>query len=115
VEQSFRFVTPGSTLGTALLAAASAAFGWYAANFGDYDATYGSIGAVIVLMLWLYIAGLVILLGSEINALVEHHAAAGKEKGEHHPGQRMQDPATRERVHRANPERGAAAREGEPG
>jgi membrane protein len=87
VEQSFKFITPGSAFGVALLIAASLAFKFYAANFGDYNATYGSIGAVIILMLWLYIAGLVILLGSEINALVEHYAPDGKEKGEKAEGE----------------------------
>jgi membrane protein len=82
VEQKFSFVTPGSLIATGLLVIASLGFSYYAANFGDYDKTYGSIGAVIILMFWLYIAGLVILLGSEINALVEHHAAEGKNKGE---------------------------------
>lgn len=82
VEQEFVFITPGSVLGVTLLIGASLAFKFYATNFGDYNATYGSIGAVIILMLWLYIAGLVILLGSEINALVEHYAPGGKEKGE---------------------------------
>lgn len=114
VKQKFAFVTPGSALGTLLLAIASLGFGWYASNFGDYDATYGSIGAVIVLMLWLYIAGLVILLGSEINALIEHHSPAGKDKGEHRAGERQRDPAARERVQRADPRRGPQARAGEP-
>lgn len=82
VEQKFSFVTPGSLIATGLLVIASLGFSYYAANFGDYDKTYGSIGAVIILMFWLYIAGLVILLGSEINALVEHHSAEGKNKGE---------------------------------
>lgn len=82
VKQEFKFITPGSALATLLLVAASLAFKVYATNFGDYNATYGSIGAVIILMLWLYIAGLVILLGSEINALIEHYAPEGKEKGE---------------------------------
>ncbi|MCU0952363.1 MAG: YihY/virulence factor BrkB family protein [Burkholderiaceae bacterium] len=82
VEQRFTFVTPGSLIATALLVIASLGFSFYAANFGDYDKTYGSIGAVIILMFWLYIAGLVILLGSEINALVEHYAADGKNKGD---------------------------------
>lgn len=82
VEQKFSFITPGSLIATGLLVIASLGFSYYAANFGDYDKTYGSIGAVIILMFWLYIAGLVILLGSEINALVEHHSAEGKNKGE---------------------------------
>ncbi len=82
VEQKFTFITPGAVMGVVILAVASLAFRFYVENFGDYAATYGSIGAVIILMLWLYIAGLVILLGSEINALAEHYAPDGKNKGE---------------------------------
>ena len=82
VEQKFKFITPGSLLGVTLLIIVSLGFSLYIRNFADYSATYGSIGAVIILMLWLYIAGLVILLGSEINALIEHYSPEGKEKGE---------------------------------
>lgn len=108
VKQKFKFITPGALLGVALLVAASLGFAFYAQNFGNYDATYGSIGAVIVLMLWLYIAGLVILLGSEINALVEHHARDGKLKGEKVEGQAERDPAVARRVHSVAPEHGGA-------
>ena len=82
VEQEFKFITPGSIFGTVVIAMVSLLFKIYVENFGNYNATYGSIGAVIVLMLWLYITGLVLLVGSEINSLVEHYAADGKEKGE---------------------------------
>lgn len=82
VEQKFRFITPGSVIAVVLLAAASLLFSLYISNFADYSATYGSIGAVIILMLWLFIAGLVILLGSEVNALIEHYSPYGKRKGE---------------------------------
>ncbi len=54
-------------------------------NFGNYAATYGSIGAVIVLMLWLYLTGFVILVGSEINALIEHYQPEGKSKDQRAP------------------------------
>lgn len=82
VEQKFRFITPGSALGVLLLIIASLGFQVYVNNFADYAATYGSIGAVIILMLWLYIAGVVILLGSEVNALIEHYSKEGKSKGQ---------------------------------
>ena len=88
VEQKFMFITPGSVLGVTLLIIVSLGFAFYTSNFGDYSATYGSIGAVIILMLWLYIAGLVILIGSEINVLVEHYSPKGKQKGEKKEGQR---------------------------
>jgi YihY family inner membrane protein len=87
VEQRFVFITPGSVLATVLLVIASLGFSLYASRFGNYDATYGSIGAVILLMLWLYIAGLVILVGSEINVLVETYAPEGKVKGERVEGE----------------------------
>jgi membrane protein len=93
VKQRFVYITPGSVVGVTMLVAASLGFAWYTQNLGNYAATYGSVGAMIVLMLWLYIAGLSILLGSEINALVEHHAQGGKVKGEHRPGEKAQDPA----------------------
>lgn len=70
VKERFRLFTPGSLVAAALLAAASAGFSLYTSRVADYDATYGSIGAVIVLMLWLYIAGLVTLVGSAINVLL---------------------------------------------
>ena len=82
VEQSFRFITPGSVVAVIVWIAASLAFGYYVQNFGNYDATYGSIGAVIVLMLFFYISAAVLLLGAEINAVIEHAAAEGKDKGD---------------------------------
>lgn len=82
VEQKFKFISPGSVVGVVVLALGSLAFRIYVQNFGNYSASYGSLGAVIILMLWLYLAGLVILLGSEVNALLEHYSPQGKEKGE---------------------------------
>jgi membrane protein len=103
VKQKFVFITPGSVLGALLLTIASLGFAWYVQNFANYSATYGSIGAVIVLMLWLYITGIAILFGSEVNALIEHHAPEGKEKGEHAEGEKERSPAARERVRKAAP------------
>jgi membrane protein len=82
VRQKFRWVSPGSVLGTILLIGASMCFRIYVEHFGNYGATYGSLGAVIILMLWLYVTGLVLLVGSEINSLWEHYHPAGKAKGE---------------------------------
>jgi membrane protein len=82
VEQKFAFITPGSMIGTLVLTAASLAFRYYVQDFSNYAASYGSLGAVIILMLWLYIAGLVVMLGSEVNSLLEHYSADGKKKGE---------------------------------
>jgi membrane protein len=78
-EQHWRWVTPGSAVGLVLWLAMSYALRVDVTNFTDYSATYGSIGGVILLMLWLYLTGLVLLLGAEINAEIEHAAA---ERGE---------------------------------
>ena len=83
VKQDFKLITPGSILGSLLLVVASLGFQYYVNNFADYAATYGSLGAVIILMLFLYISGLVILLGSEVNALIEHHHPSSKNRGYH--------------------------------
>jgi membrane protein len=71
VEQKFALISPGSIFGVISLIAASLGFSFYTRQFAQYDATYGSIGAVIILMLWLYIAGFLILIGSEINILFQ--------------------------------------------
>ncbi len=82
VEQEFRFITPGSVLAVVVWIAASVAFGIYVQNFADYNATYGSIGAIIVLLLYFYISAAVLLLGAELNAVIEHHSVEGKDKGD---------------------------------
>lgn len=73
-RQRFSLFTPGATVAMLLLIAASLAFKAYAANFGRYDVMYGSIGAVVVLMLWFYIVGLVMIVGAEVNAVLERRA-----------------------------------------
>src|SRR5918997_837610 len=65
--QPFRWITPGGLIGVLLWVLASVIFRFYVSNLGSYDATYGSIGAVIVLLLYLYISSLTILFGAEIN------------------------------------------------
>ncbi len=80
VEQEFKFFTPGSLFGVICLVLASLGFRFYVANFSNYGATYGSIGAVIILLLWLYIVGLVILVGSEVNVLAETRHPKGQEQ-----------------------------------
>jgi membrane protein len=82
VEQRFKFITPGALFGVVVLVGATLLFRFYVENFGDYAATYGSLGAVIVLMLLLYIGGLVVLVGSSINAMIEHKSPDGKNLGE---------------------------------
>jgi membrane protein len=83
VSRPFVVLTPGNLTATFLLIAASLGFRLYTLNFADFGATYGSIGAVIVLMLWLYMAGFVILLGAEINVAVEHCKRSDKQPADH--------------------------------
>jgi len=87
VKQEWRFITPGSVIGTCLWLFACWLFSIYADNFGSYDRTYGSIGGVIVLLTWLYVTGLIFIAGGEINALIEHESREGKAKGARAPGE----------------------------
>lgn len=82
VEQKFRFITPGSLLAVLFWIVASIGFGLYLQNFADYDAMYGSIGAVIILLLYLYLSSAVLLFGAEMNAVIEHNSPEGKNPGE---------------------------------
>jgi membrane protein len=82
VEQSFRFITPGSVTAVLVWLLASVGFGIYVQNFSNYDATYGSVGAIIVLLMYFYISAAVLLFGAELNAVIEHHSAEGKDPGE---------------------------------
>ena len=81
VEQSFKFITPGSVLGVVLWVLASWGFSQYVSHFGSYDRTYGSLGGVIVLLLWMWISTLALLVGAETNALIEHRSPEGKRQG----------------------------------
>jgi membrane protein len=82
VEQEWKWITPGSACAVLGWLLASLGFAFYVNHFGSYNATYGSIGAVIVLLTWMYVTGLFILIGGEINAEIEHAAPGGKEPGE---------------------------------
>ncbi|HEY7139134.1 MAG TPA: YihY/virulence factor BrkB family protein [Methylomirabilota bacterium] len=87
-EQAWVWVTPGSLLTTVLWLLASLGFKYYVTTFGAYTETYGAIGGVMVLLLWFYISGLVMLLGAELNAEIEHASPYGKAAGEKVPHQR---------------------------
>jgi membrane protein len=69
--RGFRWVTPGSLVAIVVWALASAAFAFYVANFGSYDKTYGTLGGLVVLLIWLWISNLAILFGHELNAELE--------------------------------------------
>jgi membrane protein len=88
VEQDWSWITPGALLATLLWLVASLAFKIYVTNFSDYNATYGAIGGVMVLLLWFYVSSLAILIGAEMNAEIEHASPHGKAPGEKVPGQK---------------------------
>ena len=87
VKQKFKFITPGSVLGTLVWLLGTWGFSVYAAHFGSYNVTYGSIGGVIVLLTWFYISGFIFLMGGEINAIIEHVSPEGKDSGARAPGE----------------------------
>jgi membrane protein len=66
--RGFVWLTPGAVLALVLWAAASAGFALFVANFGAYDKTYGTLGGVVVLLIWMWITNVAILLGHELNA-----------------------------------------------
>jgi membrane protein len=74
-EQHWYWITPGSVVGVLLWITASFAFRLYLHYFNSYSKTYGSLGAVIILLLWFYVTGLAFMVGGELNAEIEHAAA----------------------------------------
>ena len=74
-EQHWYWITPGSVVGMILWAAASAGLRIYLHFFNSFTRSYGSLGAVIILMMWFYVAGLAVLIGGQVNATIEQAAA----------------------------------------
>lgn len=68
--QHWRYVLPGAVLATVLWFVATLGFGWYVTNYANYAVIYGSLAAVIALLVWLYIVSIVMLIGAEFNALM---------------------------------------------
>ena len=82
--RGFKWVTPGSIVAVVVWLIASAAFAFYVANFGSYDKTYGTLGGVVVMLMWLWITNLALLFGHELNAERErgHELAEGVPRAE---------------------------------
>jgi membrane protein len=81
----WRWITWGSVAATIMWLAASALFSFYAANFGTFNETYGSLGGAVGFMTWLWISSIAILLGAELNAETEHQTARDSTTGEAKP------------------------------
>ena len=90
VEQEWTWLLPGALLATTLWLLATLGFRYYVVNMGSYTEAYGALGGVMVLLLWFYLSGLVILIGAELNAEIEHASPAGKKPGEKVHGQERQ-------------------------
>jgi len=84
-EAKWRWVSWGATVATALWIAGSALFSVYVGEFASYDKTYGSVGAVVVLMMWLYVSVFAVLLGAELNGEMEHETARDTTTGPPRP------------------------------
>jgi membrane protein len=74
-EAQWQWLSVGAAVAVFLWVAGSLAFSWYLSNFADYNATYGSLGAGIGLMMWLWLTSVAVLIGAEINAEIEHQTA----------------------------------------
>jgi membrane protein len=94
-EPRWRWITWGSVSAAIVWLAASALFSWYVASFGSYNKTYGSLGAVIGFMTWIWISIIVVLVGAKLNAEMEHQTVHESTTGQPKPigrrGARMAD------------------------
>jgi len=85
----WRWITPGAILTLVVTTIVSLLFSWYAANFGSYDATYGSLGALIGFMTWIWLTMIILIVGGELNSEMEHQTARDTTTGAPQPlGQR---------------------------
>jgi membrane protein len=87
-EQEWVWITPGSVLATILWIIVSVGFRLYLHYFGNYNETYGTLGAFIVVLTWFYLSAVAILVGAELNAEIEHASPYGKNPGEKVAGEK---------------------------
>ena len=95
VEQKWKWISPGALVAIPSWLCMSLAFSFYINHFGAYNRTYGSIGAVIVLLLWLYLSGFIVLAGAVINSVIEHSSEEGKNAGEKIAGEHREPKISR--------------------
>lgn len=80
-----RWISVGSLLALVLWLAASVGFSYYVSNFGSYDETYGSLAAVVIFLLWIYLSAYIVLLGAEVNSEMEHQTVVDSTTGPAEP------------------------------
>lgn len=115
VKQKFKYITPGSIVGTLIWLLGTWGFTYYAGHFGSYNVTYGSIGGVIVLMTWLYISAFIFSMGGETNAILEHASREGKVPGARAEGEEPPPASERPSAMPAGAAASRAAAERSPG
>jgi membrane protein len=84
-RQKWRWISPGSVLAFVFWLVFSLLFSLYVGTFGSYNQTYGSLAGVIILMLYIYYSAVIMLVGAEINQVIESHIPGGKDEGEKVP------------------------------
>ena len=84
-KQKFTWISPGAVLAFVFWLLFSLLFSFYVGNFGSYSASYGSLAGVIILMLYTYYSALIMLIGAEMNQVIEWHIPGGKDEGEKVP------------------------------
>ena len=84
-KQKFRWISPGAVLAFVFWLLFSLAFSFYVGNFSSYNDTYGSLAGVIILMLYIYYSAVIMLVGAEMNQVIEWHIPGGKDEGEKVP------------------------------
>ena len=98
VRHRYQFLSPGALLASVLWLLSTWGFTQYVEHFGRYNVTYGSIGGAVVLLLWLYVTGLIFILGGEVNAVLEQaEAEAARAEGRPSP---LEEPRLRGEVSR---------------
>ena len=87
-NQIFVLLSPGSLFASSMWLLGSLGFRYYVRRFGHYEATYGAIGGMIVVLLWFFVIALAIVLGAEMNAIIERASPWGTQVGDRKPGER---------------------------
>ncbi|MGQ4877496.1 YihY/virulence factor BrkB family protein [Billgrantia sp. LNSP4103-1] len=88
-EPRWQWISPGSVMAVLLWIAGSIGFSLYVSNFGSYNETYGSLGAVIILLMWFWLSAFIVLMGAELNSEMEHQTKQDTTAGDPNPmGQR---------------------------
>jgi membrane protein len=83
-DQRWEWITPGSLLGSSILICVSLLFRVYVQNWGNYSATYGSLGGIVVLMSWIWLCSVTLLIAAELNKVIEDASPLGKPYGQKH-------------------------------